>query len=141
MAAFALTTEEHGLLHYARGERWTMTRVIVKDVNILGGEPVFRGTRVPFKILIEYLEGGDSWTNFWRSIQALAANLPSLPSRRQSRVLSRSSNEGARRRVCAKSAKQFLTKQGHRCLTVQEAGWSGKQNGSFWLRPNLNLMC
>jgi uncharacterized protein (DUF433 family) len=23
--------------------------VIIKDANILGGEPVFRGTRVPFK--------------------------------------------------------------------------------------------
>jgi len=23
--------------------------VIIKDPNILGGEPVFRGTRVPFK--------------------------------------------------------------------------------------------
>ena len=41
-----------------------MTRVIVKDVNILGGEPVFRGTRVPFKILIDYLEGGDTLDQF-----------------------------------------------------------------------------
>ena len=41
-----------------------MTRVIVKDVNILGGEPVFRGTRVPFRILIEYLEGGDTLDQF-----------------------------------------------------------------------------
>jgi uncharacterized protein (DUF433 family) len=30
------------------------------DPNILGGEPVFRGTRVPFKVLIDYLEGGDT---------------------------------------------------------------------------------
>ncbi len=37
---------------------------IVKDVDILGGEPVFRGTRVPFKILIEYLEGGDTLDQF-----------------------------------------------------------------------------
>ena len=37
-----------------------MQAAIVKDQEILGGEPVFRGTRVPFKILIEYLEGGDS---------------------------------------------------------------------------------
>jgi uncharacterized protein (DUF433 family) len=32
----------------------------VKDRAILGREPVFRGTRVPFKILMEYLEGGDT---------------------------------------------------------------------------------
>jgi uncharacterized protein (DUF433 family) len=37
-----------------------MKNVIIKDENILGGEPVFRGTRVPFKILIDHLEGGDT---------------------------------------------------------------------------------
>jgi uncharacterized protein (DUF433 family) len=37
-----------------------MQRAIIRDQNILGGEPVFRGTRVPFKILIEYLEGGET---------------------------------------------------------------------------------
>lgn len=37
-----------------------MAHAITKDANILGGEPVFRGTRVPFKILIDYLEGGDT---------------------------------------------------------------------------------
>jgi hypothetical protein len=28
-----------------------MQTVIIKDHNILGGEPVFRGTRVPFRVL------------------------------------------------------------------------------------------
>jgi uncharacterized protein (DUF433 family) len=37
-----------------------MTRVGIKDPQILAGEPVFRGTRVPFKILIDCLEGGDN---------------------------------------------------------------------------------
>ncbi len=32
--------------------------VIVKDPDILGGTPVFRGTRVPFQALLDYLEGG-----------------------------------------------------------------------------------
>jgi uncharacterized protein (DUF433 family) len=41
-----------------------MTGVIIKDPNILGGEPVFRGTRGPFKILMEYLEGGDTLDQF-----------------------------------------------------------------------------
>jgi uncharacterized protein (DUF433 family) len=41
-----------------------MTGVIIKDPDILGGEPVFRGTRVPFKILMEYLEGGDTLDQF-----------------------------------------------------------------------------
>jgi uncharacterized protein (DUF433 family) len=41
-----------------------MSGVIVKDQDILGGEPVFRGTRVPFKVLIDYLEGGDTLDQF-----------------------------------------------------------------------------
>jgi uncharacterized protein (DUF433 family) len=41
-----------------------MEKVIVKNPGILGGEPVFRGTRVPFKILTDYLEGGDSLDAF-----------------------------------------------------------------------------
>jgi uncharacterized protein (DUF433 family) len=35
-----------------------------QNPGILGGEPVFRGTRVPFKILTDYLEGGDSLDQF-----------------------------------------------------------------------------
>jgi uncharacterized protein (DUF433 family) len=41
-----------------------MENVIVTNPCILGGEPVFRGTRVPFKILTDYLEGGDSLDEF-----------------------------------------------------------------------------
>ena len=38
--------------------------VIVKDPKILGGVPVFRGTRVPFKNLLDYLEGGHTLGEF-----------------------------------------------------------------------------
>jgi uncharacterized protein (DUF433 family) len=38
--------------------------VIIKDKNILGGTPVFRGTRVPFQALLDYLEGGQSLEEF-----------------------------------------------------------------------------
>ncbi len=34
--------------------------VIVKDSEILGGMPVFRGTRVPVKNLIDYLSTGET---------------------------------------------------------------------------------
>ena len=52
-----------------------MTRVIVKDVNILGGEPVFRGTRVPFKVLIDYLEGGDTLDQFLEEYPSVSREL------------------------------------------------------------------
>ena len=34
--------------------------VIVQDPEIQSGEPVFRGTRVPFQTLLDYLEGGET---------------------------------------------------------------------------------
>jgi uncharacterized protein (DUF433 family) len=34
--------------------------VVHRDPEILGGTPVFVGTRVPAKILFDYLEAGDS---------------------------------------------------------------------------------
>ncbi len=39
-------------------------KIIVSDPQILGGAPVFAGTRVPIKNLIDYLEAGDSLEKF-----------------------------------------------------------------------------
>lgn len=39
---------------------------IQSSKSILGGEPVFRGTRVPVTALIDYLEAGDSLNDFLR---------------------------------------------------------------------------
>ena len=38
--------------------------VIVSDLEILGGTPCFRETRVPVDSLIDYLEAGDSLDEF-----------------------------------------------------------------------------
>lgn len=38
--------------------------VITVDKDILGGIPVFKGTRVPVKNLFDYLEEGDSLQDF-----------------------------------------------------------------------------
>lgn len=38
--------------------------VIVRDPDVLSGQPVFRGTRVPFQTLLDYLEGGDTLDEF-----------------------------------------------------------------------------
>jgi uncharacterized protein (DUF433 family) len=38
--------------------------VVHSDPDILGGTPVFVGTRVPMKTLYDYLEGGDSLDEF-----------------------------------------------------------------------------
>jgi uncharacterized protein (DUF433 family) len=38
--------------------------VIHSNPNILGGTPVFVGTRVPVQTLLDYLEGGESLDTF-----------------------------------------------------------------------------
>ena len=53
--------------------------VIMQDPEILSGEPVFRGTRVPFQNLLDYLEGGETLDEFLKQFlgvtreQAIAA--------------------------------------------------------------------
>ena len=39
-------------------------QIIVSDPDVMTGMPCFRGTRVPFKNLIDYLEGGHSLGEF-----------------------------------------------------------------------------
>jgi uncharacterized protein (DUF433 family) len=38
--------------------------IVVRNPKILGGTPVFRGTRVPVQTLFDYLEGGDTLEEF-----------------------------------------------------------------------------
>ena len=52
-----------------------MAHVIIKNPNILGGEPVFRGTHVPFKVLIDYLEGGDTLDQFLEQYPSVSREL------------------------------------------------------------------
>ena len=40
------------------------TRVISCDPEVMGGTPVFSGTRVPVQTLLDYLEAGDSIDEF-----------------------------------------------------------------------------
>ena len=53
--------------------------VVHSDPEILGGTPVFVGTRVPVQSLFDYLEGGDTLDEFLRQFpsvqreQAMAA--------------------------------------------------------------------
>jgi len=38
--------------------------VVTRNPDILGGAPVFRGTRVPFQALLDYLEAGQTLQEF-----------------------------------------------------------------------------
>lgn len=41
-----------------------MNVIVKKDPDILGGTPVFRGTRVPIQTLFDYLKGGETLEDF-----------------------------------------------------------------------------
>ncbi len=43
---------------------WTEKPVVHSDPEILGGTPVFVGTRVPFQTFLDYLEAGDTLDQF-----------------------------------------------------------------------------
>jgi uncharacterized protein (DUF433 family) len=47
-------------------------RVVVSDPEIMNGTPCFLGTRVPFKNLIDYLEGGHSLGEFLRQFPTVS---------------------------------------------------------------------
>jgi uncharacterized protein (DUF433 family) len=42
----------------------SLNSVITKDSDVLGGTPVFAGTRVPFDALVDYAEGGKTLDEF-----------------------------------------------------------------------------
>jgi uncharacterized protein (DUF433 family) len=46
--------------------------VIVKNRDILGGTPVFRGTRVPIQTLFDYLQGGETLEDFLKGFPTVS---------------------------------------------------------------------
>ncbi|MEO6434373.1 MAG: DUF433 domain-containing protein [Tepidisphaeraceae bacterium] len=48
------------------------TPIIHSDPKIMGGTPVFVGTRVPFQTLIDYIEGGDTIDEFLDDFPTMA---------------------------------------------------------------------
>jgi len=52
-----------------------MADAIIKDQNILGGEAVFRGARVPFKVLTDYLEGDETLDKFLEQYPSVSREL------------------------------------------------------------------
>ena len=48
---------------------------VITDPEILGGTPVFAGTRVPVRILFEHLEAGDSLQVFLQDFPSVSREL------------------------------------------------------------------
>jgi uncharacterized protein (DUF433 family) len=48
---------------------------VISDPEILGGTPVFIGTRVPVRVLFEHLEAGDSLEVFLEDFPSVSRDL------------------------------------------------------------------
>jgi uncharacterized protein (DUF433 family) len=53
----------------------SLKEVIVKDPDILGGTPVFRGTRVPLQALFDSIEGGETLEEFLEGFPSVSREL------------------------------------------------------------------
>lgn len=51
------------------------SRHVISDPEILGGTPVFIGTRVPVRIIFEHLEAGDSLDVFLEDFPSVSREL------------------------------------------------------------------
>ena len=68
---------------------------IDRSADILGGTPVFSGTRVPVRILIEYLEAGDRLDDFLDSFPTVSRSQAIEVLERAKAVLAGHSDETA----------------------------------------------
>jgi uncharacterized protein (DUF433 family) len=61
----------------AKAYRWRMldTTFITINPHILGGTPVFAGTRVPVRILFEYIETGETLAEFLDAFPSVSREL------------------------------------------------------------------
>lgn len=69
--------------------------LINKDTDVLGGTPVFSGTRVPIRILIEHLEAGDRLDEFLDSYPTVSRSQAIKVLERAKTMLTGNSGEAA----------------------------------------------
>ena len=53
----------------------SLNDVIVKDPDVLGGTPVFRGTRVPLQALFDSIEGGETLEEFLEGFPSVSREM------------------------------------------------------------------
>ena len=74
-ARFAEQTWPYRLFRAVQWKAMMVELVIVIDPDVMNGTPCFRGTRVPFKNLIDYLEGGHSLGEFLRQFPTVTRDM------------------------------------------------------------------
>jgi len=100
--------------------------VTIKDAEILSGMPVFRGTRVPVKNLIDYLSTGET-------IDTFLDDFPTVTREQVIRFLEEAGAMAAMKILIDEYLPRKLKRElpGHEVKTIPEAGWAGKKNGAL----------
>ena len=62
-------------IHWYTAVMASLKDVIVKDPGILGGTPVFRGTRVPLQALFDSIEGGETLEGFLEGFPSVSREM------------------------------------------------------------------
>jgi uncharacterized protein (DUF433 family) len=103
--------------------------VISRNPEIMGGTPVFRGTRVPVQTLLDYLAVGETVDDF-------RAGFPSVARQQVLDFLDETKDawsplprETAPRRVHRLAAWPYDCRS--RCGTAKQMGWTGIKNGEL----------
>jgi len=52
--------------------RWTTNQIISSSLEVVGGTPVFAGTRVPIQTLLDYIKAGESIDDFLEGFPTVA---------------------------------------------------------------------
>jgi len=52
-----------------------MQQAVTRDLEVMHGTPVFRGTRVPVQTLFDYLENGESLDDFLEGFPTVSRDL------------------------------------------------------------------
>ncbi len=106
--------------------------IITASPEVLGGTPVFAGTRVPVKNLTDYLEAGDTIDEFLEDFPSVSREQAiAMLEKAQEVCLPPSLN--TRRVLLDECLPRKLKREFIDCevFTVPEMGWSSKKNGEL----------
>jgi uncharacterized protein (DUF433 family) len=103
--------------------------VIVKSPDILSGTPVFAGTRVPIKNLLDYVRAGESVAEFLDDFPSVSRDQVDSVLALAETLLMRPSMRILLDECLPRKLKRSIV--GHDVTTVQERRWSSKKNGEL----------
>ena len=84
-------------------------KVIDRNPDILGGTPVFAGTRVPVRILMEHLEAGDRLDEFLEDYPTVSRTQAIALLERATVMLVCNPDETAAWRISAKATRRIIS--------------------------------